>query len=139
MTDDITLSSANTPVPVPQWVPRGRRILTIGAWVTAVLSVVLTVTLVALGESVLSPAFDESGGGVAGALGGFLMIAPPVLFAVALNLLVWRAMLRVLARQEGAKRTALVFSVAAALAMGSIIIVMSLLLVGFLAMTLTGS
>jgi uncharacterized membrane protein YkvI len=139
MTDDTVLSATNTPDPEPHWLPRGRRILTIGTWVTAVLSVVLTAALMVLGESVMGPAFDESDGGVAGALGGFLMIAPPVLFAVALNLLVWRTTLRALARRDRAKRPALVIGVAAALAIGSIFLVMSLLLVGLFAMTLTGN
>jgi uncharacterized membrane protein YkvI len=139
MTNEPALSADNTPDPDPSWLPRGRRILTIGAWVTGALSVVLTVALMVLGESVMGPAFYESDGGVAGALGAFLMIAPPVLFAVALNLLVWRATLRSLARRDRAKRTALVMGVAAALAIGSIFIVMSLLLVGLFAMTLTGN
>ena len=131
MTDETPFNAAITVAPDPHWVPRARRILTIGAWVTGVLSVVLTVALMVLGSSVIGPAFDADGG-VMGALGWILMVAPSILFVVALNLLVWRALLRTLARRDRTTRTALIIGVTAALAVGSFFVVASLMFIGFL-------
>lgn len=114
----------------PVWVERGRRALRIAVWITAGLSVILTVALVALGLMGMATLnLDIEGPG--SAFVWLTVIGAPVLFVIALNLLVWRAMLRPLSRRARGEAVVIGLAVGAGLAIVSVIIVVILLTVGF--------
>jgi hypothetical protein len=66
------------------------------------------------------------------------MVAGPVLVVVALNLLVWRALLPALARRSAGSRAGLIIGTTVSLALGSVLVVAALLLAGFFALTVLG-
>ncbi|MDX2026380.1 hypothetical protein, partial [Microcella sp.] len=59
--------------------------------------------------------------------------AAPISFTIALNLLVWRGMLRSLSRRTRGQAIAIVIVVVIALAFASVLLVTGLLFAGFLA------
>lgn len=121
----------------PAWVDRGRAILRVAIWVSAGLSVLLTVALVALGALGMGTA-DNDLIGVGAALVWTAVLGAPVLFVIALNLLVWRAMLRPLARRSRGEAIVLGIAVGLLLALLSVIVVVILLTLGFFAGALSG-
>jgi hypothetical protein len=129
--EDTANAVSLTPAAGHAWVERGRRILTVSTWITAGLSVALTVLLIILG--ILNPGADDL---VVGELGDTLVwgtiFAAPILFTVAINLLVWRALLRPLARMSVGKRVALIITMVIVLALLSVVSVTVLLFLGFL-------
>lgn len=115
----------------PAWVDRGRLILRFAIWATAGLSVLLMlliVVLAALGLGIADNDLTES----EDTLVWIAVITSPVLFVIALNLLVWRAMLPRLAGQTRGEAFAFITAVTVALAVGSVIVVALLLFFGFL-------
>ncbi len=142
--DAILGASASTgdgpaaPPPAPAWVESGRRVLRLAAIITGLLAVLLTIVLivlVALGEG---PANNDIGG-LARWLTDTLIFAAPVAAVVALNLLIWRALLRPLGRMSTSGRVALILLMIAVLAAVSVALTAVLLFAGFLAFGVLGS
>jgi len=128
------------PAAHPAWVERGRRILTVAVWITAGLSVALTIVLIVLG--VLNPGADDLvPGELTDTLVWSTIFAAPILFTVAINLLIWRALLRGLAGRTRGQAFALVTVIAVSLAVASVFMVTLLLFLGFFvgALSSTGS
>jgi len=116
----------------PDWVHRGRHVLRVAALVCGLLALALIVVLVVLallGESLLATSLPS----VAYDVVWMLTLASPVLAVVALNLVVWRALLRPIARLPRGGAIALIIGVVLALAVVSVLLVFVLLLAGFLA------
>lgn len=121
-----------TPEATPEWVDRGRRILTIGTWITAGLSIVLTIVIFLLGVlNVGAP--DLVPGDLTDTMVWSTIFGAPITFTIAMNLLVWRGMLRSLSRRTRGQAIAIVIVVAIALAFASVLLVTGLLFAGFLA------
>ncbi|MFM2353177.1 MAG: hypothetical protein RLZZ608_583 [Actinomycetota bacterium] len=114
----------------PAWVDRGRRILTIATWITAALSVALTVFVVVFGLLNIDGAFDLLGEQTETVMWSSVFAAP-VSFTIAMNLLVWRKMLPALSRRTRGEAIGIVIVVSLALAVVSVLIVVGLLLMGF--------
>lgn len=132
--------TAPRPAARPEWLDRGRRILTVAIWITAGLSVALTIALIVLG--VLNPGADDLvPGELTDTLVWSTIFAAPILFTIALNLLIWRASLRWFGGRTRGEAIAFIIGVSVALAVGSVILVTLLLFAGFLAGALvsTGS
>lgn len=91
----------------------------------------LVVVLVVLAAMGLGTAADNLTDGE-DALVWIAVTASPVLFVVALNLLIWRALLRRVAGQTRGEAFAMILAVTVALAVGSVILVAVLLFFGFL-------
>jgi glucan phosphoethanolaminetransferase (alkaline phosphatase superfamily) len=125
-------SAAASATPSPEWVDRGRAILRVAVWVSAGLSVLATIALIVLGALGLSVA-DSAADGAAEALTWMTIAGGPVLFVIAMNLLVWRALLRGLARRRRGEAIAVVVVISLALAVASMLAVATLLFFGFLA------
>lgn len=120
------------PVVTPAWVDRGRRILTIGTWITAGLSIVLTIVIFLLGVlNVGAP--DLVPGDLTDTMVWSTIFGAPITFTIAMNLLVWRGMLGSLSRRTRGQAIAIVIVVAIALAFASVLLVTGLLFAGFLA------
>lgn len=122
----------------PAWVDRGRRILTIATWITAGLSIALTIGIVILGVLNVGAA-DLVPGELTDTLVWSSIFAAPISFTIAMNLLVWRGMLRPLSRRTRGQAIAIVIVVAIALAFASVLLVTGLLFAGFLAGITFGS
>ncbi len=121
-----------TPEATLAWVDRGRRILTIATWITAGLSIALTIGIVILGVLNVGAA-DLVPGELTDTLVWSSIFAAPISFTIAMNLLVWRGMLRALSRRTRGQAIAIVIVVSIALAFASVLIVTGLLFAGFLA------
>jgi hypothetical protein len=120
------------PAQRPEWLDRGRRILTVAIWITAGLSVALTIVLIIMG--LLNPGADDLvPGELADTLVWSTIFAAPILFTIALNLLVWRGLLRWFGGRTRGEAFAFITGVSVALAVGSVILVTLLLFFGFLA------
>jgi hypothetical protein len=113
------------------WVDRGRRILTIATWITAGLSIALTIGIVILGVLNVGAA-DLVAGELTDTLVWSSIFAAPISFTIAMNLLVWRGMLRALSRRTRGQAVAIVIVVSIALAFASVLLVTGLLFAGFL-------
>ena len=109
------------------WVEKGRRVLLLTAAITGALSVVLLIVLVSLGGATS----NNDLAGLEEAITWVLIFASPVLFVIALNLLVWRSLLRPLGRMTSGARVGLIVGVALGLALVSVIAVVLLLSLGF--------
>ncbi|MBA4248924.1 MAG: hypothetical protein C0444_11640 [Microbacterium sp.] len=120
-----------TPEATAAWVHRGRRILTIATWITAGLSIALTIGIVILGVLNVGAA-DLVAGELTDTLVWSSIFAAPISFTIAMNLLVWRAMLRALSRRTRGQAVAIVIVVSIALAFASVLLVTGLLFAGFL-------
>lgn len=118
------------PADAAAWVERGRRVLRVSALVSGVLSVLVTVTLVVLGALGMGTA-DNGLSGTGEAVTFGLIFAAPVLFVIALNLLIWRALLRPLARMGLGGRIALIVLMILVLGLSSVALVAVLLFGGF--------
>lgn len=132
-------SSADSTPPTPAWVERGRRILLVAAAAVGALAVALTLVVIALALLGVSPG---NGGGVVGPqawLSDTATIAAPVLTVIALNLLVWRALLRGLARRGRTEAVALVVIIALSLAVASWFAVAVLIFLWFIAFGVLGN
>ena len=115
----------------PSWVDRGRHGLRIAILITGALSLgILLVVLVfaAIGQNVLASADTEFGTNLL----WVATLASPVLFVIAMNLLVWRALLVPIARKRRGETIVLVTVTAVGLAVASFAAVVVLLLGGFL-------
>lgn len=126
------------PVATPAWVDRGRRILTIATWITAGLSIALTIGIGVLGVLNVGAA-DLLPGELTETLVWSAIFAAPVSFTIAINLLIWRGMLRGLSRRTRGQAIVIVILVALALALMSVLLVIALLLMGFFAGITFGS
>jgi hypothetical protein len=127
-----------TPAPHPAWVDRGRRILTVAIWITAGLSVALTVVLIILG--VTNPGADDLVvGEFADTLVWGSIFAAPISFTIAINLLIWRGLLRGLSGRTRGQAVALVIVIALSLAVASVLLVTALLFLGFLVGAFAGA
>ncbi len=118
------------PVDDPKWVTRGRGVLrwsTIATGAVSLLVLVVTTVFAATGNNVLSSVQTEI---VTNAL-WVATIASPVLFVIAMNLLIWRALLRQLARKPRTEKVILVTLTVVGLAVASFVAVVLLLLGGF--------
>lgn len=142
--DAILGASASTgdgpaaPPPAPAWVESGRRVLRLAAIVTGLLSVLLTIVLivlVALGEGPANNDID----GFARWLTDTLIFAAPVAAVIALNLLVWRALLRPLGRMTTGGRVGLILLMVGMLGAASVVLTTVLLFAGFLAFGVIGA
>lgn len=120
-----------SPEATPAWVDRGRRILTIATWITAGLSIALTIGIVILGVLNVGAA-DLVAGELTDTLVWSSIFAAPISFTIAMNLLVWRGMLRALSRRTRGQAVAIVIVVSIALAFASVLLVTGLLFAGFL-------
>lgn len=125
------------PAADPRWVDRARRILRIAIGVTAVLSVLTTVVLVVLASLGLGTADNALGGWEEAVVWG-MVFAAPVLFVIAVNLLIWRALLRGFARKTRPEVITLVVVITLSLAVASVLLVTVLLFVGFAVGAATG-
>jgi hypothetical protein len=123
------------PAPEPGWLARGRGALRIAALVTGTLSVLLTIALVVLAVLGMGTA-DNDLSGINESVTFGLILAAPVLFVIAMNLLIWRALLRPLARTGIGGRIALVIVMVIVLGLVSIALVAVLLFAGFFAGTI---
>lgn len=125
------------PLTPPAWVARGRDILRVAVWVTASLSLALTATVV-----VLAALGVEPGNGVVDGPEQWMtdtaLLTAPVLFVIALNLLIWRALLPGLVRRTRPEAIALVVVIALGLAVASWFAVAVLLLGGFVVFGIIG-
>lgn len=115
---------------LPGWVDRGRRILTIAIWITATLSIALTLFVIVFGLLNIDGAFLLLGEQTETVLWSSVFAAP-VSFTIAMNLLVWRKILPALSRRTRGEATGIVIAATLALAVGSVLIVVALLLMGF--------
>lgn len=120
-----------TPEATAAWVDRGRRILTIATWITAGLSITLTIGIVILGVLNVGAA-DLVAGELTDTLVWSSIFAAPISFTIAMNLLVWRGMLRALSRRTRGQAVAIIIVVSIALAFASVLLVTGLLFAGFL-------
>lgn len=125
-----TTGAPAAPVDYPEWVTRGRSILrwsSIATGAVSLLVLVVTMVLAATGNNVLSSVQTE----IATNALWVATIASPVLFVIAMNLLIWRALLRPLARKPRAEKVILVTLTVVGLAVASFVAVVLLLLGGF--------
>ncbi len=109
-----------------------RRALRVAAIASGVLAVVLMITLVVWAALGGGPANNDLDG-VEETVTWALVWGSPVLAVVAVNLLVWRALLRPLARMSTGKSIALAITMVIVLALFSVLAVTVLLFLGFLA------
>jgi len=123
------------PAPEAGWVARGRGVLRVSALVAGALSVLLTITLVVLAALGMGTANNDLSGINESVTFG-LIFAAPVLFVIALNLLIWRALLRPLGRLGIGGRIALIILMVLVLGLVSIALVVVLLFAGFFAGTI---
>ncbi|GAA1729884.1 hypothetical protein [Microcella frigidaquae] len=145
--DTSTPASATPADPTPAapaWVERGRRILLVAAAAVGALAIALTLVVIVLAVLGIRPG---NGGGVVGDVGvgpqawlsDTATIAAPVLTVIALNLLVWRALLRGLARRGRTEAVALVVIIALSLAVASWFAVAVLIFLWFIAFGVLGN
>jgi hypothetical protein len=120
------------PTVTPAWVDRGRRILTIATLITAGISIALTIGIVVLGVLNVGAA-DLVPGELTDTLVWSAIFAAPISFTIAINLLIWRGMLRGLSRRTRGQAIVIVILVSLALAFMSVLLVSVLLLMGFFA------
>ncbi|MEN9620358.1 MAG: hypothetical protein RL499_551 [Actinomycetota bacterium] len=123
--------------PRAEKIERARAILRLAVIVTASLSLVATALLIVLGALGLGTA-DNAITGDAEFVTWLLIFLGPVLFVVAMNLLVWRALLRNLARRSPGAAVAIVIVTVIVLAVASVFVVATLLLAGFFAGAVIG-
>lgn len=147
MTDETTPPPAESPyapsvensaaTPHAEKIERARAILRLAVIVTASLSLVTTALLIVLGALGLGTA-DNAITGDAEFVTWLLIFLGPVLFVIAMNLLVWRALLRNLARRSPGAAIAIVIVTVIVLAVASVFVVATLLLAGFFAGAVIG-
>jgi hypothetical protein len=147
MPEESALSASESPSPTAEvtpgapasaaWVDRARAILRIAVIVTASLSVVMTLTLIVLSSLGLGTAANVITG-TAEWLTWFLIFVGPVLFVIAMNVLVWRSLLRGLARRTLNEAIVLAAVATLLLAVASMISVAVLVLLGFFAGVFVG-
>lgn len=121
----------------PQWVERGRRILRVAIIVTAGLSVLATITLIVLGALGMGTA-DNDLIGIGAAITWTMVLGAPVLFVIAINLLVWRALLRPFSRRSRGEAITIGIVVGIGLALLSVVLVVIVLTIGFFVGAATG-
>lgn len=121
----------------PPWVERGRRILRIAIIVTAGLSVLATLALIVLGALGMGTA-DNDLIGIGAAITWTMVLGAPVLFVIAINLLVWRALLRPFARRSRGEAITIGIVVGLGLALLSVVLVVIVLTIGFFVGATTG-
>lgn len=131
-------TTAVPPTAEPAWVERGRRILRVLALVTGLLAVVVTITVIVLAVLGMGTA-DNDLSGITETLTYSLIFGAPVLGVIAINLLVWRALLRPLGRMATAGRVGLIALMLLVLGLGSVALVALFLLGGFFAGALIGA
>lgn len=114
----------------PAWVEKGRRVLLLASAIAGGISVLLLIGLITLLVLDLGPANNDLAG-LEEAISWFLIFGSPVLFVIALNLLIWRMLLRPLARMSTGGRVGLIIGVTITLGVVSVIAVVILLSLGF--------
>jgi len=115
----------------PAWVAQGQRILLLAVIITGALSVLLLIGLIVL----ISLGLGTANNDLAGAeevITWVMIFGSPVLFVIALNLLIWRLLLRPLGRMTSGGRVGLIIGVTIALAVVSVLAVVLLLSLGFI-------
>ena len=119
------------------WVEKGRRVLLLTSAITGALSVVLLIVLIVL-VSLGGATANNDLAGLEETITWVLIFGSPVLFVIALNLLVWRSLLRPLGRMASGARVGLIVGVALGLALVSVIAVVVLLSLGFVVGIIAG-
>lgn len=138
------VGTAAAPAPAPSngaadtaAVERGRRILRVAALITGTLSIVSTIVLIVLGALGMGTA-DNDLIGVGSAIVWTMVLGAPVLIVIAINLVIWRALLRGLARRPRGEAIVFVVLIVLGLAVVSVILVTALLFLGFFVGALSG-